>query len=424
MHWKAGAGSAVITPGEPMWLAGWAVRTEPARGTAADLFARALALEDAEGHRVVVLAVDLIAVTREIVEAVARTLHARFGLSRAQLVVVSTHTHSGPEVRPDKVLFFHIPAEYAAKIGPYVAWLTTRLVEAAAAAIASLRPARLFVDRAEAGFAHNRRGAEACDRDVPVLAVNDDTGKRIAVVFGYACHNTTMPPDDARYCGDYAGFAAAALEAAHPGLRALFLAGAGADQDPSPRGTLDLACDHGRSLACAVERCLAQPETACAVAGTLGVAYDEVPLAFQPLPSRAEIEAGAASDHRPTRAKAQYLLDRLDEDVPFAASYPCPIQVVRLGGALLLVALGGEPVVDYARAIKACHGHGRRLVWVAGYAGDMFGYVPTASILREGGYEGGRSLLWSALPAPFTDDSERQILGSVDRLVQSLNESR
>ena len=31
--WKAGVASSVITPAESMWLAGWAVRTEPSRDT-------------------------------------------------------------------------------------------------------------------------------------------------------------------------------------------------------------------------------------------------------------------------------------------------------------------------------------------------------------------------------------------------------
>src|SRR5262245_52883240 len=51
--WKAGVATTVITPAESMWLAGWAVRTEPSRGTLADLYAKALALQDHEGSRLV-----------------------------------------------------------------------------------------------------------------------------------------------------------------------------------------------------------------------------------------------------------------------------------------------------------------------------------------------------------------------------------
>ena len=44
-EWKAGVAKVVITPKEPMWMAGFAARSKPAEGTAQDLFAKALALE-------------------------------------------------------------------------------------------------------------------------------------------------------------------------------------------------------------------------------------------------------------------------------------------------------------------------------------------------------------------------------------------
>ena len=64
-----------------------------------------------------------------------------------------------------------------------------------------MRPSRLVVRQTTAPFAHNRRGADVVDHDVPVLKVTAADGRRRAVVFGYACHNTTMPPADGRYCG-------------------------------------------------------------------------------------------------------------------------------------------------------------------------------------------------------------------------------
>ena len=85
------------------------------------------------------------------------------------------------------------------------------------------------------------------DHDVPVLRVDTPEGKLRAVLFGYACHNTTL--SFYKFCGDYAGFAQHYLEAAHPDVTALFLLGCGGDQNPYPRRTLELAQQHGRSLA-------------------------------------------------------------------------------------------------------------------------------------------------------------------------------
>ena len=83
------------------------------------------------------------------------------------------------------------------------------------------------------------------DHDVPVLRIDGADGKLRAVLFGYACHNTTL--SFYQFCGDYAGYAQEYFEKAHPGVTALFMTGCGGDQNPYPRGTLELAQQHGRS---------------------------------------------------------------------------------------------------------------------------------------------------------------------------------
>src|SRR6185503_16627263 len=64
--WKAGVASVVITPDQPMWMAGYASRTNVSHGKAHDLFAKALALEDAQGHGLVIVTLDLIGVPRSL----------------------------------------------------------------------------------------------------------------------------------------------------------------------------------------------------------------------------------------------------------------------------------------------------------------------------------------------------------------------
>jgi neutral ceramidase len=44
--WKAGVATTNITPEKPIWMAGYAARKKPAEGTAQNLYAKALALED------------------------------------------------------------------------------------------------------------------------------------------------------------------------------------------------------------------------------------------------------------------------------------------------------------------------------------------------------------------------------------------
>jgi hypothetical protein len=100
----------------------------------------------------------------------------------------------------------------------------------------------------------------------------------------------------------------------------------------------------------------------------------------------------------------------------FDFSYPCPVQTIAIGDDLLMTAIGGEPVIDYAVNLKREFGGEGKLIWVVGYANDMFGYVPTPRVLRGGGYEGTRSVLWSTLPMPFTESVEERVLETVRRL--------
>src|SRR5437773_1001029 len=114
--WKAGTASEIITPQEPLWLAGYAVRKEPAGRKISELRASALALQDAAGNRLVIASIDLIAITKIIAEPVYEAVEKATGLTRERLILAATHTHYAPEFRPDKALFFNIPTDYAAKI--------------------------------------------------------------------------------------------------------------------------------------------------------------------------------------------------------------------------------------------------------------------------------------------------------------------
>jgi hypothetical protein len=402
-----------------MWLAGWAARRKPGLDKAEDLFCKALALEDRFGQRVVIVTLDLIAVPRDMALSVFKKVRDRWNLSRDCLLFNASHTHSGPEVRPDKVPFFEIPPEFAAKIGPYASWLDEQITNAIGSALKDIKPANLNVASAKADFAHNRRASGGpADHDVPVLEVADITGQPVAILFGYACHNLTLPLSFCQYHGDYAGLAQEHLQQAFPGASALFLTGAAADQDPAPRGDVESTDRHARTLAAAVQQALAGSKRP--ITGRLRAAFEEVALNFLPLPSAESLKADIASDDAPRRRKAGFLRSAIAEGRTFPTMYPCPVQVLRFGDELLLIALGGEPVAEYAQMCKA--EFAGPMVWVAGYSNDMFGYLPTRRVLLEGGYEGGRALLWSALPAPFAESAEEDLMRMVRRLVQRVRD--
>src|SRR5882757_1325343 len=94
--WKVGTATAVVTPQKLLWMAGYAARKKPAEGKVQDLFAKALALEDAQGNRLVFVTLDLIGVPQSVRHAVAARAEKEFRLPPANLVMNASHTHSGP----------------------------------------------------------------------------------------------------------------------------------------------------------------------------------------------------------------------------------------------------------------------------------------------------------------------------------------
>jgi hypothetical protein len=280
-----------------------------------------------------------------------------------------------------------MPADQAERIDRYVAGLQAKLVTLIGAALADLKPARLAYSHARAGFAMNRR---------------------LPTPKGY--QNSPYPDGPV----DHAVPVLQYLEEARPGTKALFVMGCGGDQNPYPRGQLEQAQQHGRALANAVETALlpqAKP-----VRGPMRVVLDEVTLEFVPPAGRDELLKLKESQDPRDRRRAERFLDELDKTGRIRSTYEYPIQVVRFGDDLMLLALAGEVVVDYALRFK------RELadtpLWVAGYSNDVFGYVPSLRVLKEGGYEAGGAMRFTRLPGPFAPSVEERIVGKVHELVK------
>jgi len=424
-QFKAGVARKAITPSGPVWMSGYAARTHASEGVIHNLWAKALALEDPSGRRVVIVTTDLIGLPREVATEVAARVKREYGLERSQILLCVSHTHSGPVVWPNLKTMYDLltPAEREC-LQQYARRLVDDLVAVAGAATADLAPAQVSAGHGSVGFAINRRqplpkgyaiGSNPkgpVDHDVPVVKVAAPDGKLRAVLFGYACHNTTLGGDLYRINGDYAGFAQIELEKAMPGVTAMFTILCGADQNPSPRGKVELAAQHGKTLADEVRRVLAGPLGP--VRPPVRTAYEDVKLEFAPQP-RSKFEEEAKSKDRFRRHRADAMLAAFDAGRP-VRDVLLPVQVVRLGNDLALVALGGEVVVDYALRLKREFA-GANLIAI-GYANDVMCYIPSQRVLREGGYEGGDAMIYYGLPGPFTDAVEETVVGACRRLFE------
>lgn len=428
--WQAGAARVNITPEHFMWMAGYGSRTAPASGKLTDLWAKALVLDDNHGNRGVVVTLDLVGIDRELSQQVCAELQQAYGLARRQIVICTSHTHSGPVVGRNlaPLHYLGVDADQQALIDQYAAALVRQVVALVGSAINDIAPSRLQWGSGYESFAVNRRNNPAdkvpdwrargmlvgpVDHDVPVLSVRDQDGQLKAVLFGYACHATCIALQ--HWCGDYPGYAQIELEKLHPGCVAMFWAGCGADQNPLPRRTIELAKEYGAELAEAVDEVLAAalPE----LPARLTMEYQEIkaPLSGLPDPEklRSDLPPPGEFGTYPQRW-AKHLLAEIESNGPCKDHYPYPISVWSIGDQVDFIALGGEVVVDYALRLKRQRYHQR--TWVAGYSHDVMAYIPSRRVLKEGGYEGGDSNIYYGLPALWDQQIEEAIVGGVHQL--------
>jgi len=428
--WKAGTAKAVITPQKAQWMAGNGSRTAPADGKLHDLYIRVLALEDQSGHRGIILASDTLGIPKVMYDAICGQLKTRYKLERSQVMLHASHTHCGPVLKGALHDIYPVNEEQLRDINDYSDWLTNEIVTTVGKALDHLHPARLSRGQGVTDFAVNRRTNREpdvpalrpqnllmgpVDHSVPVLAVHGADDKLIAVVFTYACHNTTLSFQ--QWCGDYAGFAQLTLEQRHPGSMALFCMGCGADQNPLPRRTVELCHHYGNKLADTVTSVLNQPMTP--IASKLEVRHQFITLQMDPLPPVERLEAMSAEPVSYSQRWASRLLKDVRAGIAHSREYPYPVQAWRLGGDQLWVTLGGEVVVDYVLRLKAELGEQS---WVSAYTNDVMAYIPSQRVLLEGGYEGQSSMMVYGLPTErWSSDVEERVVAGVHEIVRALD---
>lgn len=429
--WKAGVAKAVITPEKAVWLAGYGSKRPP-DGKLHDLWMKALTLEDAAGQRAVLITSDFQGLPKAMSDRVFEQLKRRFGLARHQVMFTFSHNHCGPRLGDDLVDYYPIEPEQVELVEEYTARMEMELVRLVGESLSKLAPAQLQIGEGKTGFAVNRRNnreadvpallakgaplAGPVDHSVPVMSVTRPGGHLEAIVFGYACHPTTL--SFRTWCGDYPGFAQLELEQSHPGAVAMFVNTCGGDQNPLPRGSVELCKRYGHMLATAVEEALRHPLKP--VLADLRTAFELVELPYRKVVTREDLHGWLEEPGGIRRRWAARMLEKLDAGEEFASSYPYPVHAWQLGNELLVIGTGAETVVDYALRFKKELGPD---TWVCGYTDDMVAYIPSRRVWQEGGYEGGSNLYEYGHPAlRWSGDIEDRIAAAVHRLVKRVRE--
>lgn len=417
-----------------MPLAGYAAREGVCLGVHDDLFARALVLEE-EGEALVLVSVDLLALSDVFVQRVRQNIYARTGIPRRGIMVSATHTHAGPVT----ISTFFNPGETLD--AGYMDHLARVIEDGVVRAWRSRRPARIGVGVTSVdGLGANRRSVNRrpIDPDVGVIRVEESSGRPMTVVVNYACHPTVLGPDNLLASGDFPAFAVARVEAGPgQGARAMFVNGAQGDVSVghsselsaigviTPGRTFERAEEIGNRLADAVLATL--PSISTTPRASIAARSEPVELAWRQFPppdqTRATLEAaterlnhmlaGGASPDEVARARTERLYASITHfygGEAHAAQGPLTIEVqaFRIDGAAL-IAVPAEVFVSIGLRVKRA---APRPILLAGVTNGYIAYLPDSGAYAVGGYE--------VVSSKCAEDSEARLVDGILALQRRL----
>ncbi|MBB6734321.1 hypothetical protein [Cohnella zeiphila] len=408
-----------ITPNFPVPLAGFASRfgMDPAASASRPLRARIFAFASRDGgeeRRSLLISADLIWWGSDRVPGLKRRIQERYGIDEAAILLHGTHTHSGPQTSGLFTSFLGEPDPV------YLADLEERIVAGIGRAYDHLEPVRAERRIGRSALGINRRGlrklppvAGPADHELNVISYVLRGGQSKAVLVHYACHPVIT--NENRFSSEYVGVAMDAIEEQlGQGLVAGFLQGTCGDINPGDgqsviRGTDERVVEIGRAFAEDVLRTLEQPGSAL-TGCQLRWRSESISLPLAALPDKADLESGLAL---PGVEGEWHRIQRSRWPSPEKAM-PMEITLWRLAKEVSLLAMNAEVVVEYGLYIRRLS-QGRILP--VAYTNGMFGYVPTAEQLAEGGYESVESTRYFAMPSVFDPAVERVFKQALDRLI-------
>lgn len=397
-----GFGRAVITPTSAVHMAGYGYRDHPSIGIRDNLYANAVALSD--GIRTVLLmALDIVSLDLEGDAELKGAVHQATGLPVAAIITNTSHTHAGPMV---------VRRAYQPFEPEYFGAMLIHSARAASQALATMVPASLSVGAAPVDIGANRRhrshdGSITISQNPEGLTLPEvtvwyfeRTGAENVVLWSAPIHGVVMHETNLLISSEWMGAAVRELEAAQPGMKAVFLQGCCGDQNPY-RELNDFAQVDaiGRTAAEAVRVALRGAREVAALPLVVEQRQVVIPLDQAKLPPEPPLIPNGPRPPRPSRV-----------------SQGLPLRGLRLGDALL-VGMAGEPFVEYAVFGRQCSPAQSTLV--LGYTDSTINYLPTAQAYQEGGYEPG-AWIWYPDGNPWMPAIEPLLKKAIAELINDL----
>lgn len=422
---KAAVAEVDITPASGLPMYGFFDRINDNKlstGTLDPLYARVLVLEVGD-RRFALVTLDL---GRTFGDAELAVLRERLKLSAgiSFLLVVASHTHSGPNILDD----------YPGNRPP--TWETAALDKIATAvteASQHLVLAQFGTGRGEVYVGYNRRQVHPdgkvtmlwtnsdkqptspVDPSVWVMRIDDENGKPIAILVNYACHPVVLGSDNLKYSADFVGAMATTVEKSFdPPPLCFFLQGADGDINPYyattalSDGALEKRNWTGRQLGEEVVRVAKSIRTEVPRQPAIDFADDV--MRFTPRWDPRKFREGLLRNNGP-----RVFEDHADLFVHDSPPDHLDLHVTSLllNKQIAVVGMPGEPFVNFQINWKdRCP---LQDCVVLGYANGYFDYFPTIEAAAEGGYGAGDSNTYVELGA-----GERMLIQALVRVYEFL----
>lgn len=460
---EVGVGVADITPAIGTTLSGFIFReNQPSRRVDDPLQVSVLALrQDAEQH--LLISYEVLGISEALQAQVLERLENALGESfdREKCILLATHTHSAPPVKPLEGEADPDPA--------YLQQLIQSTVEAAQNALQNVRPATCEVATISIpDLTYNRRAvlddgrvtmARHPDRPVvergPVddratfLVWRGERGEPIASAVHFACHGVALCTQ--AISGDIPGCLSNRIGELL-GAPCIFLQGAAGDINPTT-----VSADRPEMLAW-VEQFTSRLDDLSSMlvpfpCAPLRAASAELDLRYQPLPDGPQVRSRIEGYERIAQGdldapSARATLHNLGNIMNFepgqspdphkaghaaralASAQRRVLAAIRSGqpphprwlhidlwrlGDLRLVFVAAEIFAATGLKIRNLSAPGR--VLPVTYAGPLVGYIPDGHSQHKGGYEVDSAWQFYRQPAPFEPDSEARILSTVESLL-------
>lgn len=391
---RGGAASVDITPPVGVELAGWSFG--PSVGVHDRLFAKVLVLDNGPSPYVIMTA-DLIGLGTAYASELRARIAAELRTKVERVMISCSHTHSGPGTMPLR--------RWGAVDEEYVSRTLDAMASVALEAARRLEPVRIGVGETHVrGICDNRRGdrGNVVDESLPVVRVDREDGRPIAVLMNYSCHPVAAHGDRNLISADYPGFAMRHVQSffAAAAPHAMFTLGAAGDVNPVKFHNLALAEQYGAEIGEAAVAAAQQIETRsvsplAAVSRTIALPVRKPPAAswlrdeaqrWSAEASRLSEAGGEHSKIEDAFIKAEWAAEALGvvERDEWADRLEMEMQAIRIGETVL-VAIPGELFVEIGMQIKRASAYEHTII--VELANGSLCYLPTADAFRRGGYE-------------------------------------